>query len=81
MAAKSTRLNFEAARVFRFFFDLPAMTCKKPSGCSAFRHPDSDLSAVDPKCSATRPAPAKADRVGVKDQVSPPAKISFLITA
>ena len=30
---------------------------------------------------ATRPTPAKADRVGIKDQVSPPAKISFLMTA
>jgi len=28
MVAKSTRLNFEAAHVFRFFFDLP-VTCKK----------------------------------------------------
>jgi hypothetical protein len=46
-----------------------------------FFGPETDLSAVDPKCSATRPAPAKADRVGVKDQVSPPAKISFLMTA
>ena len=40
----------------------------------------SEPSAVAPRCRATRPAP-EADRVGVTDQVSPPAKISFLMTA
>jgi hypothetical protein len=40
-----------------------------------------DLNAVAPKCSATRSVPAEADRVGDTDWVSPPARISFLMTA